>query len=254
MKHSFPSNLKLADITATYKSGDATSIKNYRPISVLPIVSKILEKIMQKQIFSYIEEYLSPFLFGYRKGYSTQYLLLGLIEKWKSMLDKHRFAGVILMDLSKAFDTINHDLLLAKLNAYGFDKQTLKLLSSYLKHRWQRTKINQSFSSWAELKEGVPQGSVLGPLLFNIYINDLFFIMKQTDIYKYADDDNTLNVCDMNIENVLKRLEHDALLAVEWFQNNYMKLNEEKCHLLLSGFKHEVLWVYIGEKKIWESK
>ena len=135
---------------------------------------------------------------------------------------------------------------------YGFDKQALRLISSYLSKRWQRTKINQSFSSWVELLQGVPQGSVLGPLLFNIYINDLFFIIEQTDVCNYADD-NTLNACDMSLENLLKRLEHDSSLAIEWFQNNYMKLNEDKCHLLVSGFKHEVLWADIGGKRIWES-
>ena len=150
-------------------------------------------------VFPYLEEYLSPFLCGYRKGYSTQYALLGFIEKWKQMLDNQGYASAILMDLSKAFDTINHELLLAKLYAYGFDKKALRLLRNYLTERWQRTKINQSFSSWTELLQGVPQGSVLGPLLFNIYINYFFLIIEQTDICNYADD-NTINVCDMSLE------------------------------------------------------
>ena len=230
----FASKLKLADITATFKGVDATSVKNYRPISVLPVVSKIFERIMQKQISSYLEEYLSPCLCGYRKGYSTQYALLSLIEKWKQMLDKQGYAAAIIMDLSKAFDTINHELLLAKLHAYGFDKKALRLIRSYLTERWQRIKINKSFSTWSELLYGVPQGSVLGPFLFNIYINDLFFIIEQTDICNYADD-NTINACNMSLENLLRRLEHDTHLAIEWFQQNYMKLNEGKCHLLISG-------------------
>ena len=140
----FPSRLKFADITPTFKQGDKTSAKNYRPISVLPVVSKIFERLMQNQMFSYVEQYLSPFLCGYRKGFSTQYALVELIEKWKKIVDNQGYSGAILMDLSKAFDTINHDLLLAKLHGYGFDKQSLRIIKSYLTERWHRTKIIHS--------------------------------------------------------------------------------------------------------------
>ena len=149
---------------------------------------------MQKQINDYISNFLSPYLCGYRKGFSTQLALLSLIEKWKKALDNKGFGGSVSMDLSKAFDTINHDLLIAKLHAYGFDKNSLKLLLSYLKNRWHRTRINQNFSSWEELLQGVPQGSVLRPLLFNIYLNDLFYLTGSIEVRNFADDNAFLPV------------------------------------------------------------
>ena len=106
---------------------------------------------------------------GYRKGYSAQFALVSLIEKFKTTLDRKGYAGAIFMDLSKAFDTINHELLIAKLHAYGVDKRSLDLIKDYLSGRKQRVKIGSTYSSWSDLKEGVPQGSVLGPLLFNIF-------------------------------------------------------------------------------------
>ena len=115
-----------------------------------------------------------------------------------------------------------------------------------------KTKINASFSSWTELLSGVPQGSILGPLLFNIYINDLFWLNEQTEVCNYADD-TTLYACDKNLNNMLLKLEHDSLLATELYESNYMKLNKNKCHLLLSGNKYEHIFVNIGKERIWES-
>ena len=172
----FPENLKLADVTPVFKKKDPLDKTNYRPVSVLPPVSKIFERLMQKQINEHIKNKLSPYLCGYRKGFSTQYALLSLIERWKKILDEKGFGGAVLMDLSKAFDTLNHELLIAKLSAYGFNNESLKLIRSYLTNRWQRTKMNKSFSRWTELLQGGPQRSVLGLLLFNIYLNDLFFL------------------------------------------------------------------------------
>jgi len=208
---------------------------------------------MQKQINVYFDKYLSNSLCGYRKGFSTQTALLSLLEKWKITLDKKGYASAVLMDLSKAFDTINHELLIAKLKAYGFSNAALTLISSYLSDRWQHTKINNSFSSWTELLQGVPQGSVLGPLLFNIYLNDLFFALKSLDVCNFADD-TTPFACDNSLEVVLDKLEKSSDIAIAWFENNYMKLNTDKCHLLVSGNKMEHLWVQVGKDKIWESQ
>ena len=128
-------------------------------------------------------------------------------------MDQKGFGGAILMDLSKAFDTINHDLLIAKLNAYGFDKCTLRVLKSYFSNRTQRTKVNNTFSSWTQIIRG-PQGSVLGPIFFNIYLNNLFYLTHSTDICNFADD-TTFFVCDLDLKSLLLNLEHDASLAME---------------------------------------
>ena len=113
-------------------------------------------------------------------------------------------------------------------------------------------KINTSFSSWTELTLGVPQGSVLGPLLFNLYLNDLFYLQDSTSACNLADD-TTLYAADIDLNTLLKRIEHDTMMALEWFEYNHMKLNEEKCHLLVGGNKHECTWVKVGNTKIYES-
>ena len=155
--------------------------------------------------------------------------MLGLIESWKRVLDIKGFGGTMLMDLSKAFDTINHNLLITKLYAYGFSNDNLKLDYSYL-----RKKI-QKFSLWKELSQGVLQGSILGPLLFNIYLNDLFFLTEFTDLCNFGDD-RTFYACNTSLHSLIKRLKNDSFLAIKWFENNSMKLNQDKCHLLVSGY------------------
>ena len=247
----FDNSLKHADLTPVHKMEETTNKKNYRNVSLLSLLSKIFEKLMQPQIVTYIEQFLSPFLCGYRKGYSPQYALMSMLESWKVSLDKAGYGGGVLMDLSKAFDTIDHDLLVAKLYAYGFSKHALKLIKSYLSDRWQRVKINNSYSSWSILLKGVPQGSVLGPLLFNIYINDLFYLID-SDICNYADD-TTLYAVDTCLNSLMTKLELASDKAMEWFCYNGMKLNSKKCHLLVSGHKHECMICNIGTSQVIET-
>ena len=248
----FPTNLKLADISPIFKKIKNTVVNNYRPVSILPTISKIFERVMQKQMNSFVDTFLSPYLCGYRKGYNSQYALLVMIEKWKLSLDNGGLAGGILMDLSKAFDTINHQLLISKLHAYGFNNDALELLFDYLSKRCQRTKINTSFSTWSELMSGVPQGSVLGPILFNIYLNDLMYQFTLTDVCNLADD-TTPYVCDADLQSLLSKLESDTITAIMWFESNYMKLNQDKCHFLIAGNTPEHLWAKVGQEIIWES-
>ena len=156
------------------------------------------------------------------------------------------------MGLSKAFDTINHELVIAKLHAFGFSIDALEVILSYLQDRWQRVKINTTFSSWTQLLQGVPQGSVLGLILFNDYINDIFFTLKGVDICNFADD-TTPYVCDSKLKSVLESLEHNSELAIAWLEMNYMKLNTSKCHLLISGNKNQQMWAKLTRDIVWES-
>ena len=155
-----------------------------------------------------------------------------MLQKKKKALDKHNFAGVLLTDLSKAFDCMNHDLLIAKLDAYGFDHMSMKFIHSYLSQRKQRTKVNNSFSSWTSPDTGVPQGSILGPPLFNIYTNDIFYFVDESNLINYADDNTPyeINKC---LDCLLENLEKDAVLLNKWRNDNYLIMNPDKCHLLV---------------------
>ena len=165
----FPSILRNATITPVFKKGDRNSKDNYRPVSMLPNVSKMFERCIFCQLSNFMDQFLSKYQCGFRKSYSTQYCLLAMLEKWKSAVDKGKSSGALLTDLSKAFDCLSHKLLLAKLHAYGFSIAALRLIHSYFTNRRQKTKINMSFSSWEEIVFGVPQRSILGPFLFTFF-------------------------------------------------------------------------------------
>ena len=253
-KSEFPDILKMADITPIHKKDERTSARNYRPVSVLPTLSKIFEKLLYRQTNCYIDQYLSEKTSGFREGFSAQHCLTVMIESMCKALNKGKIAAALLTDLSKPFDCILHDLLIAKMHAYGFNLGSLKLINSYLSNRKQRTKIDSSFSSWAEIILGVPQGSILGPLLFNIYINDIFFFIIESDIANYADD-NTLYTSSRYCEETILKLEKDANILIKWFKDNGMKLNEEKCKLLiLSKKSNNNTEIILGNETIKNSK
>ena len=131
-------------------------------------------RIIFNQISIYVEPYFPSFITGFRKNHNTQHSLLKMLELWKEALDKGTSVGAIFIDLSKAFDTLNHDLLIAKPEAYGFSENPLNYIQSHLQNRSQRRNVNNNFTLWKGIFAGIPQGSILVPLLFNIYINDIF--------------------------------------------------------------------------------
>lgn len=211
-----------------------TDKTNYRPISLLSTLSKVFERLIRKQIEPFVNSFFSNNLCGFRKSYNCQYAILNMIRKWQACLNSKGKVGAVLMDLSKAFDCLPHDLLIAKMAAYGFGRDSLLLFSSYLRDRKHRVRIGSVLSDFLELLLGVPQGSVLGPILFNIFINDLLFAVSETSICNFADD-NTLYACDTSMDNVLQRLNEDLNILAKWFSSNGMLANPAKFQILFPG-------------------
>ena len=232
----FPNELKQADIKPIYKKESRNEKENYRPISILPNLSKIFERCMYDQLKDHFDKLLSKYQCGFRKGFSTQHCLLAMIEKLRKSLDSGGSSAALLTDLSKAFDCLPHDLLIAKLHAYGIKKGSLNLLFSYLKNRKQRVRLNNTYSEWIDILFGVPQGSILGPLLFNIFLCDLFLFLHDISVANYADD-NTPYCTRLKILDVLIKLENVAETLLQWFKDNRMKANPDKYHLFINNTK-----------------
>ena len=151
--------MKLANVTPVHKKGNRS--ENYRPVSILPNMSKVFEKYMYNQILRFFDKVLSKHQCGFRKGHSTQHSQIVFPEKWKESVGQGHVFGALLIELSKAFDCLPHNLLIAKLNAYGFDNKAVRFAYDYLTPCKQRTKRSCTYSSWQEILSEVPQGSIL---------------------------------------------------------------------------------------------
>ena len=230
----WPTIWKSSNITPVFKKADQTNKTCYRPVSVLPALSKIYEKVVADQVYHAFAPSLSPNLSGYLTGHSCCTALLKTVEDWRLSLDNREAVATLAIDLSKAFDSVCHGLLLAKLRAYGFTDQALELMSNYLKDRRQRVKLDGIYSDWKPLKVGVPQGSLLGPLLFNIYINDLNLQVTNSSLRLYADD-ITEYASDASPPVLEFIINPDLHILSTWLRQNYLQINASKTQAMAIG-------------------
>lgn len=234
----YPECLKKALVHPIFKGGDPTNPTNYRPISVLPAINKVFEKLLYTRLFIFLEstDQLYQRQFGFRQGSSTEMAVLELVDDVSHSVDQKLVAGVLFLDLSKAFDTINHALLLKKLDAYGIRGIANELLRSYLAGRQQKVVISGSSSEYRTIKCGVPQGSNLGPLLFLIYVNDIAKLQMIGQPRLFADDTAISYKC-RSVYDLYRIMSNDLQLVMAYLENNLLSLNLKKTKIMVFGAK-----------------
>ena len=230
----FPTELKLAKVIPVFKSGPSTEISNYRPISVLSFFSKIFEKVLYNHLIIFIDKHniLYKFQFGFRKGHSTQQALITLVHKLTKALDIGDHVIGVYLDLKKAFDTVDHDILLRKLYKYGIRGNVWHLIKSYLCNRSQYVSYNTQNSSTKGIQCGVPQGSILGPLFFIIYINDLSNVSQKIFSILFADDTNIF-IQGNNLPQLIHDLQTELSTLVDWLNTNKLTINLAKTYFMI---------------------
>ena len=253
-KGSYPSNLKIGKVVALHKKGSTDNPSNYRPISLLSIFSKIFGKLMHKRLNDFLEtnDVLHNLQFGFRQKHSTSHALISLTEKIKQTIDKGNLACGVFIDLKKAFDTVNHIILLQKLEHYGIRGITLQWFKSYLNGRKQYVSVCGNTSETLEIKCGVPQGSVLGPLLFLLYINDLAKVSKKLTFFLFADDTNIYHESS-NILDIQKTVNKELRKVRKWLEANRLALNIDKTNFVIfhspQNIPNDRVIIKFGRKK-----
>ena len=239
----FPTRWKHAIVKPLPKNNNPACVSDYRPISLLPTFSKVIEKLLAKQIIEYLKEtnYFDNLQSAYKHLHSTVTALVNVTDDIYECLENSELVFLVLLDYSKAFDCANHRLILAKLKAAGFRNDSLEWISSYLGGRSQKVITKLGESGWSEVVNGVPQGSVLGPLLFTVLVSDLRDAIKRGRYHVYADDTQLYYSCKCeNVNNTINDINSDLDRISKYSKTNCLKLNAEKNKFIVIGSRQNL--------------
>ena len=236
----FPTAWKLSTVIPLHKKGSKLEQKNYRPVAILSPLSKILEKVVYQQLYTHFSKnnIFDNNLHGYRTNHSTQTALVTMFDRWVRASSIGQVSGVVMIDLSAAFDLVDHNLLLSKLQIYGVQKDFTSWVSSYLGNRQQAVWLDHALSEFIDCDVGVPQGSILGPLFFLIFFNDLPNLIKSS-VDTYADD-TTLTATGKTIDVIEQQLSKDCNKLSKWMKANRLKLNHDKTQVMTMGTRQRL--------------